>query len=95
MRRRTDYLNRIRHLMPGWIAFVGLVGIVLMALGGLLMQAPAINLAQIFSDGEISRILRYTLLQAGLFCLVSALRSPLPAHSPGAGIFWAAACLFS
>jgi len=57
--------------MPGWIAFSSLVGIVLAALGGLLAQATDIPLREIFSDGEISRILRNTLLQAGLSTLLS------------------------
>lgn len=42
-----------------------------MALGGLLMQAPDIRLTSLFADGEISRILRYTLLQASLSTLLS------------------------
>lgn len=42
-----------------------------MALGGLLIQAPEIQLLQLFSDGEISRILRYTLLQASLSSVFS------------------------
>jgi len=57
--------------MPGWIAFFSLVGIVLAALGGLLAQATDISPGDIFSDGEISRILRNTLLQAGLSTLLS------------------------
>ena len=57
--------------MSGWIAFACLVGTVLAALGGLLLQAPAIQLSDLFSDGEIYRILRYTLLQAGISTLLS------------------------
>lgn len=64
-------LSRFPRLMPGWIAFACLIGIVLMALGGLLSQAPDIHLLQLFADGEISRILRYTLLQAGLSTVLS------------------------
>jgi len=59
--------------MTGWIAFSSLVGIVLAALGGLLLQAPAINIGQLFADGEIIRILRATLLQASLSALLSIL----------------------
>jgi len=57
--------------MPGWIAFSSLVGVILLALGGLVAQAPAIEFRQIFADGELLRIIRYTLLQAGLSSLIS------------------------
>ena len=57
--------------MPGWIAFSSLVGIILLALGGLLTQAPVSSLMQLFADGEITRIIRHTLLQAGLSTLIS------------------------
>ncbi len=57
--------------MPGWIAFGGLVGVILLALGGLLAQAPAEDISQLFADGEIIRIVRHTLLQAALSTLIS------------------------
>ncbi len=57
--------------MFGWIAFSWLVGIVLLALWGLLMQAPDISVRGIFADGEIYRILLNTLFQAGLSTLLS------------------------
>ncbi len=57
--------------MLGWIAFSCLAGIILLALGGLASQAPAGNLTQLFADGEVSRIIHHTVLQAGLSTLIS------------------------
>ncbi len=57
--------------MLGWIAFSSLAGTILLALGGLASQAPPGDLSQIFVDGEISRIVRHTVLQAGLSTLIS------------------------
>jgi thiamine transport system permease protein len=57
--------------MPGWIAFASLVGIVVLALSGLVAKAPVFEFAQLLADGEIPRIVRYTLWQAGLSTLIS------------------------
>ncbi len=57
--------------MLGWIAFSCLTGIILLALGGLASQAPPGNLTLLFADGEVSRIIHHTVLQAGLSTLIS------------------------
>lgn len=57
--------------MYAWLAFISLVGIIVVALGGLVTQAPAIQFSHIFADGEINRIILSTLLQAGLSTIIS------------------------
>ncbi len=57
--------------MPGWIAFASLVGVIVLALSGLVVKAPVFEFAQILTDGEILRIVRYTLWQAALSTLIS------------------------
>jgi thiamine transport system permease protein len=75
--------------MPGWIAFGSLLGIILLALGGLLTQAPANGLMQLFGDGEITRIIRHTVLQAGLSTLISVgLAIPLARALARRQYFW-------
>ena len=56
--------------MWGWLSFGFLLGSVALAFGGLLFAAPELNLTALLSDGEIWRILRFTLWQA---CLSTAL----------------------
>ena len=59
--------------MPGWLAFAFLSGVILVALGGLLMQAPSIDVGTPGDLEAITRIVRYTLLQASLSTLLSIL----------------------
>ena len=57
--------------MPGWIAFSGLLGLVGLALGGLLYWAPTVDVAAALNEGETWRIVRFTLWQAALSTLIS------------------------
>ena len=57
--------------MLGWIAFAGILGTIGLALGGLVYQAPTLSLSAVLAEGEIWRILRFTLWQAFLSCLLS------------------------
>ena len=59
--------------MPGWLAFAGLLGVTITALGGLLAEAPGLEILQVLADGELLRIVRNTLWQAFLSTLISIL----------------------
>ncbi len=75
--------------MPGWLAFGFLAGVVLVALGGLLVQAPSIETGARQDLEEITRVVRYTLLQAGLSTLLSILLAiPLARALSRRRAFW-------
>ncbi len=57
--------------MLGWIAFAGILSTIGLALGGLVYEAPSLSLGQILAEAEIWRIVRFTLWQAFLSCLLS------------------------
>lgn len=57
--------------MLGWIAFASLVSTIVLALGGLVYWAPSLSISGVLLDPEIWRIVRFTLWQAFLSCLIS------------------------